>query len=86
MRGLYRRGKIFWYAKMVGRRRTQVSLSTEDQGQAVAKVLAMRQQPELLPMNTYDAEVESYIKEQVIRGKLSHTFAPRRGDWQQASP
>jgi integrase len=78
MRGLYRRGKIFWYSKMVEGRRTQISLSTEDQGAAVAKVLAMRQQPELLPVNTYEAEVEAYIKEQVFRGKLSHTFAPNR--------
>ena len=78
MRGLYRRGKIFWYAKMVNGMRTRVSLDTEDQGEAVSKVLAMRQQPDLLPVNSYDHEVKAYIKEQVHRGKLSHTFAPTR--------
>jgi len=78
MRGLYRRGKIFWYAKMVNAVRTQTSLGTEDQGEAVAKVLAMRQQPELLPVNSFEHEVSAYIKEQVARGKLSHTFSPTR--------
>jgi integrase len=78
MRGLYRRGKIFWYAKMVDGLRTQISLGTEDQGAAVAKVLAMRQQPDLLPINSYEHEVAAYIKDQVQRRKLSHTFAPTR--------
>lgn len=78
MRGLYRRGKIFWYAKMVDGARLQTSLETEDQGEAVAKVLAMRQQPDLVPIDSYVKEVKAYIKEQVIRGKLSHTFAPTR--------
>jgi integrase len=78
MRGLYRRGKIFWYAKMVDGARSQTSLETEDQGEAVAKVLAMRQEPDLVPINSYIKEVKSYIKEQVIRGKLSHMFAPTR--------
>ena len=78
MRGLQRRGKIYWYAKIVNGARTRISLDTEDQGEAVAKVLAMRQEPELLPINSYKHEVAAYIKEQVIRGKLSHTFSPTR--------
>jgi hypothetical protein len=75
MRGLYRRGKIFWYVKMVDGARTQLSLETEDQGHAVAKILAMSQQPYLLPVNSYEHEVKAYIKDQLARGKLSHTFA-----------
>ena len=78
MRGLHLRGKIYWYAKMVNGARTRVSLETEDQGEAVAKVLAMRQQPDLVPINSYIKEVKSYVRDQVIRGKLSHMFAPTR--------
>jgi len=78
MRGLQRRGKIYWYAKMVNGARTRVSLGTEDQGEAVAKVQAMRQEPELLPINTYDLEVDTYVKDHVFRRKLSHSFSPTR--------
>jgi len=38
MRGLRRCRKIFWFTKLVDGRRTQTSLSTEDQGEAVAKM------------------------------------------------
>jgi integrase len=78
MRGLQLRGKIYWYAKMVNGVRTRVSLDTENQGEAVAKVLAMRQQPELLPVNSFEHEIKAYLKDQLHRGKLSHTFAPTR--------
>ena len=78
MRGLYQRGKVFWYRKMVDGARIQTSLETEDQGEAVAKVLAMRQDPDLVPINSYIKEVKAYVREQVIRGKLSHMFAPTR--------
>jgi len=61
---------------MVNAVQTQVSLGTKDQGEAVAKVLAMRQRPDLLPVNFYKHKVAAYIKEQVARGKLSHTFPP----------
>ena len=78
MRGLYQRGKVFWYRRMVDGARMQTNLETEDQGEAGAKVLAMRQHPDLVPINSYIKVVKGYVREQVIRGKLSHMFAPTR--------
>jgi hypothetical protein len=49
MRGLYRRGKIFWYTKMVDGSRTCVSLGTEAEGDAIRQILKIRQSPDLAP-------------------------------------
>jgi len=54
MRGLYVRGKKFWYTRMIDGARTQMSLDTEDYGEAVKKVLEIRQSPTLAPVDTFN--------------------------------
>ena len=53
MRGLYRRGKIFWCAKMVVGKRIQINLGTGDQGAAVANLLATHKERDLMPIPTF---------------------------------
>ena len=62
MRGLYVRGKKFWYTRMIDGARTQMSLDTEDYGEAVKKVLEIRQNPTLAPVDTFSHEVSTYIR------------------------
>ena len=78
LRGMYRRGKIFWYAKMENGARTYLSLDTEDEGEAVRKVLEYRKNPELAPVDAYRHELERYIRTQVASGRLSAGLAPIR--------
>ena len=49
MRGLYRRGKIFWYTRMIDGARTQMSLETDRYEDAVKKLLEIRQNPDARP-------------------------------------
>jgi integrase len=78
MRGLYQRGKIFWYTKMVNGARTQMSLETDRYEDAVRKVLEIRQNPTLAPVDTFAHEVRNYIRTQEASGRLSPGLAPIR--------
>ena len=78
MRGLYRRGKIFWYAKMIDGARTQMSLDTNRYEDAVKKLLEIRQNPTLAPVDTFAHEVRHYIRAQESSGRLSPGLAPTR--------
>ena len=78
MRGLYRRGKIFRYTKMVDGARTQMSLETDRYEDAVKKLLEIRQNPTLAPVDTFAHEVRNYIRVQEASGRLSPGLAPIR--------
>ncbi len=64
LRGIYKRGKVFWFTHGSGTDRVQVSLETEDYGQAVQKALAILELP-VLPSQGYQAEVIKFAAYQV---------------------
>jgi hypothetical protein len=76
MRGLYRRGKIFWCTKMVDGARTQLSLETDRYEDAVKKLLEIRFNPTLAPVDTFAHEVRNYIRVQEASGRLSAFTQP----------
>jgi len=75
IRGIYQRGNIFWYGRMVSGKRIQVSLETSDYGEAVAKALDIRADPFLITADPLRAEIEAFIDYKVRQNEYSAASA-----------
>ena len=56
IRGIYLRGEIYWFGKMVKGRRSIVSLETRDYAEAVQRAREILERPELQPAQAFTAE------------------------------
>jgi hypothetical protein len=56
IRGIYFRGEIYWFGKMVNGRRSSVSLETRDYAEAVERAGEILDRPELQPAQAFSAE------------------------------
>jgi integrase len=75
IKGIYQRGNIFWYGRMVQGKRTQVSLDTSDYGEAVAKALEIRADPFLSDAAPLHAEIDAFIKHKQDHNEYSAASA-----------
>ena len=70
-KGLYRRGNTFWLRYTVAGKQVRMSLDTEHEGDAVAKALEIRKNPELSPVNEAGVELEEYLRDSLAFGSLT---------------
>jgi integrase len=71
VRGIYQRGNIFWYQRMVKGQRVQVSLGTDDFGEAVAKALEIQADPFLTSADPLQSEIDAFIKYKLQQNEYS---------------
>jgi len=75
IKGIYQRGNIFWYGRMVRGKRIQVSLETSDYGEAVEKALEIRADPFLVVADPLRSEIDSFIDYKVQQNEYSPASA-----------
>jgi site-specific recombinase XerD len=71
IRGIYRRGNIFWFARMEAGRRTQLSLGTSDYSEAVFKAVEVLQNPFLNQAGPLQAEVGEFLNHKERQNEYS---------------
>jgi integrase len=75
IRGIYRRGNIFWYGRMVHGKRVQLSLQTCDYGEAVVKAIEIRADPFLISADPLRGEIEAFLDHKVRQNEYSPASA-----------
>jgi integrase len=75
IKGIYRRGNIFWYGRMVKGQRVQMSLGTSDYGEAVVNAQEIRADPFLANADPLRSEIDSFIKYKVQQNEYSQASA-----------
>lgn len=68
LRGLYRRGNIFWFAWTANGRRYHRSLKTSDEDEAIAEALKIRRAPVMIDSEPWKHEVARFIEHKKARG------------------
>jgi integrase len=74
-RGIYLRGNIYWYQRMVNGQRTQESLGTTDYGEAAVKALEIRAEPFLATTAPLQSEIDAFIKYKLQQNEYSAASA-----------
>lgn len=64
IRGIYLRGKIYWFTHGTGKRRLQVSLETSDYAEAVKRAQAILDNPLLNSTDGFKAELDKFADDQ----------------------
>src|SRR5437899_8039547 len=75
VRGIYSRGNIFWYNRMVKGQRLQMSLGTSDYSEAVTKALEIRADPFLATADPLQSEIDAFIEHKVQQNEYSASSA-----------
>lgn len=75
IRGIYLRGEVYWFGKMVKGRRSVVSLETRDYAEAVARAREILERPELQPAQAFSAEIDRFLKHKVETNRFSKASA-----------
>lgn len=75
IRGIYLRGEVYWFSKMVKGRRSVVSLETRDYTEAVARAREILERPELQPAQACSAEIERFLKHKLETNRFSKASA-----------
>src|SRR6266487_1216620 len=75
IKGIYSRGNIFWYSRMVKGQRLQMSLGTADYGEAVIKALEIRADPFLAAADPLPSEIDAFIEHKVQQNEYSASSA-----------
>jgi integrase len=75
LRGIYLRGNIYWYQRMINGQRIQTSLGTSDYGEAAIKALEIRADPFLAAADPLDSEIDAFIKHKVQQNEYSPASA-----------
>lgn len=75
IRGIYLRGEIYWFGKMVNGRRSIVSLETRDYAEAVERAREILERPELQPAQALTAEVQRFLKHKFETNRFSKASA-----------
>jgi integrase len=74
-RGIYLRGNIYWYTRMVNGRRVQRSLDTTDYGEGVVKALEIRAEPFLATADPLGSEIDAFIQYKLQQNEYSPASA-----------
>jgi integrase len=75
IKGIYQRGNIFWYTRMVHGKRAQVSLHTDEYGEAVVKALEIRADPFLTVSDPLQSEIDAFIDYKLAQNEYSRDSA-----------
>ena len=75
IKGIYQRGNIFWYCRMENGRRVQVSLGTDDFGEAVQSMLEVRGAPFLNQSDPLEREITDFIAHKLRQNEYSRDSA-----------
>jgi integrase len=75
IKGIYRRGNIFWYGRMVKGQRVQMSLGTNDYGEAVVNAQEIRADPFLVTADPLRSEIEGFINHKLKQNEYSTASA-----------
>ncbi|HEU5246164.1 MAG TPA: phage integrase N-terminal SAM-like domain-containing protein, partial [Candidatus Udaeobacter sp.] len=75
IKGIYPRGNIFWYSRMVKGQRVQMSLGTSDYGEAVVKAQEIRADPFLANADPLRSEIDAFINYKVQQNEYSQASA-----------
>ena len=75
IRGIYRRGNIFWYARMQEGRQVEVSLETDDFVEALQRAIEVRAKPFLETSEPLEKETEGFISHKGARNEYSKNSA-----------
>lgn len=71
VKGLYKRGRIWWLALQVDGHRQFLSLETEDEAVAVRKALEIRGDPIRRRAGAWETEVKRYLADGAATGRMS---------------
>ena len=71
IKGIFRRGNIFWLSCVENGTRIQQSLGTDDYLEAVAKAQAIRIDPVLAVPAPLEAEINAFIRHKLARNEWS---------------
>ena len=75
VRGIYLRGDVYWFGKMVKGRRNVVSLETRDYAEAVTRAREILERPELQPAQAFSAEIERFLEHKLSTNRFSAASA-----------
>jgi integrase len=78
LKGIYQRGKKFWYRYSHEGHQYRVPLNTEDEGEAVTKALKIRANPILAGADPLAEELESFLAERQEDGTYTRNSAVNR--------
>jgi integrase len=78
LKGIFLRGKIFWYRYSFQRRQYRVSLETTDESEAITKALAIAADPVLSGAEPIREEVKLYLSSKRAEGKYTRNSADSR--------
>jgi len=79
LKGVYLRGKKFWYRYGYERRQYRVPLDTEDEAAAITKALRIRANPLLTGANPLAEEIKAYLAIKQEKGDYTRNSADSRG-------
>ncbi len=71
VKGIYLRGRTYWFAKQVNGRRSFVSLETDDYLLAAQRAREIMDSPKLQPAQSFMAEVERFVKHKFETNRYS---------------
>jgi hypothetical protein len=75
IKGIYLRGKVFWFARQVKGKRIFVSLETSDYDEAVARAYEVIDAPDLIPSEGIEAEIPRFVAFKTSQGLYSKMSA-----------
>jgi integrase len=75
IKGIYPRGNLFWFSRMVKGQRVQMSLGTSNYGEAVVKALEIRADPFLANADPLRSEIDAFIKYKLQQNEYSQASA-----------
>ncbi len=73
--GMYKRGNVYWFTRMVEGRRVQVSLETTDPREAVDRAMEVRANPFLHSSDPFGEEIERFLAYKLKRGEYTQRSA-----------
>ncbi len=79
VKGLYRRGKIFWLAHQRNQRRVFISLQTDDEAVAIQRARHFLAHPDLNPTAGLNGDIAAFLKHQTATGLYSAASADSKG-------
>ena len=79
IRGIYRRGDVFWLAKQVNGRRTFITLETGDYVEAVKRAQEIIDRPELQPAQGFPAEIDRFLQHKLNTNRFSNASVETKG-------
>lgn len=79
MKGLYKRGNVWWFRWSAGGKQRFVSLDTGEEWQAIQRAQQLGDSPLVLDISPLETQIEHYLNAGVSSGELSQNSKEMRG-------